>query len=112
MRSQRPSRRIKEENRKSERVVGQVSSFDIDNRGLLILHGWVWVLYAGGDRHVLMDEAQKSRLSIHLGATKMYLDLKHSYWWSCMKMDVAWFVKRCLTCQKVKVEHQRPYGKL
>ena len=29
-----------------------------------------------------------------------------------MKKDVAWFVERCLTCRKVKAEHQRPHGKL
>ena len=42
----------------------------------------------------------------------MYLDLKREYWWPCMKRDAAWFVKRCLTCRKVKAEHQRPHGKL
>ena len=29
-----------------------------------------------------------------------------------MKRDVAWFVERCLTCRKVKAEHQRPRGKM
>ncbi|XP_057504736.1 uncharacterized protein LOC130788191 [Actinidia eriantha] len=29
-----------------------------------------------------------------------------------MKMDVATFVSKCLTCQQVKVEHQRPVGEL
>jgi len=29
-----------------------------------------------------------------------------------MKRDVAWFVERCLTCRRVKAEHQRPHGKL
>lgn len=29
-----------------------------------------------------------------------------------MKKDIAYFVERCLTCLQVKVEHQRPYGKL
>ena len=29
-----------------------------------------------------------------------------------MKRDVAWFVEWCLTCRKVKVEHQRPHGKI
>lgn len=39
---------IKLEHRKSERIVGQVSSFDYDNRGLLTLHRRVWVPYNGG----------------------------------------------------------------
>ena len=29
-----------------------------------------------------------------------------------MKRDVAWFVERCLTCRRVKAEHQRPHGML
>ena len=29
-----------------------------------------------------------------------------------MKRDVAIFVPRCLTCQQVKAEHQRPAGEL
>ena len=29
-----------------------------------------------------------------------------------MKRDVVGFVQRCLTCQKVKAEHQRPDGML
>ena len=32
------------------------------------------------------------------------------YWWPGMKKDIAEFVAKCLTCQKVKVEHQKPAG--
>ncbi|KAK6139751.1 hypothetical protein DH2020_026511 [Rehmannia glutinosa] len=42
----------------------------------------------------------------------MYKDLKRSYWWVNMKNQVAEFVARCLTCQRVKAEHQRPTGLL
>ncbi|KAK6160533.1 hypothetical protein DH2020_003914 [Rehmannia glutinosa] len=42
----------------------------------------------------------------------MYKDLKRSYWWVNMKHQVAEFVARCLTCQRVKAEHQRPSGLL
>jgi len=42
----------------------------------------------------------------------MYRDLRPDYWWPCMKRDVAWYVERCLTCRKVKAEHQRPHGKM
>nr|KAJ0200734.1 hypothetical protein LSAT_V11C600310350 [Lactuca sativa] len=103
---------LKEERQKCERIVGRVASFDYDSRGLLTLHGRVWVPYWGGVRKVLMDEAHKSRFSIHRGATKMYRDLRPDYWWPCMKRDVAWYVERCLTCRKVKAEHQRPHGKM
>nr|GEY61564.1 putative reverse transcriptase domain-containing protein [Tanacetum cinerariifolium] len=39
-------------------------------------------------------------------------DLKQNFWWNGMKKDVAEFVAKCLTCQKVKIEHQRASGLL
>ncbi|KAL5545039.1 hypothetical protein UlMin_008823 [Ulmus minor] len=40
----------------------------------------------------------------------MYQDLKERFWWSGMKKKVAEYVARCLTCQRIKDEHQRPGG--
>ncbi|XP_022040067.1 uncharacterized protein LOC110942599, partial [Helianthus annuus] len=59
-----------------------------------------------------MDEAHKSRYSIHPGSDKMYKDLRIQYWWPGMKKDIALYVSKCLTCLKVKAEHQRPSGLL
>ena len=42
----------------------------------------------------------------------MYQDLKKLYWWDGMKKEVAQFVQTCLTCQQIKVEHQKPSGLL
>ncbi|GJS29634.1 putative reverse transcriptase domain-containing protein [Tanacetum coccineum] len=42
----------------------------------------------------------------------MYQDLKPLYWWPNMKADIATYVSKCLTCAKVKVEHQKPSGLL
>ncbi|GJW78419.1 putative nucleotidyltransferase, ribonuclease H [Tanacetum coccineum] len=46
------------------------------------------------------------------GSTKMYRDLKQYFWWNGMKQDVATFVSKCMTCQQVKIEHQRASGLL
>ncbi|GJV67374.1 putative reverse transcriptase domain-containing protein [Tanacetum coccineum] len=54
----------------------------------------------------------KSKYSVHPGADKMYYDLRDRYWWPGMKKDIAMYVSKCLTCLKVKVEHQRPSGLL
>ncbi|GKA54657.1 putative reverse transcriptase domain-containing protein [Tanacetum coccineum] len=43
---------------------------------------------------------------------KMYHDLRDMYWWPRMKRDIATYVSKCLTCSKVKAEHQRPSGLL
>ncbi|KAD4385853.1 hypothetical protein E3N88_26022 [Mikania micrantha] len=42
----------------------------------------------------------------------MYKDLKEYYWWPGMKKDIALYVGKCLTCSKVKAEHQKPSGML
>jgi len=63
-------------------------------------------------KRLILEEAHKSSFSIHPGATKMYQDLKRDYWWPGMKTDIAEFVARCMVCQQVKIEHQRPAGLL
>ncbi|KAD4180450.1 hypothetical protein E3N88_29041 [Mikania micrantha] len=63
-------------------------------------------------RTLICDEAHKSRYSVHHGADKMYQDLRTSYWWPGMKKDIALYVGKCLTCSKVKAEHQKPSGLL
>ena len=59
-----------------------------------------------------MEEAQLLHLCYASGKHKMYHTLKKHYWWKGMKRDIAEFVSRCLTCQQVKAEHQKPAGLL
>ncbi|GJT09942.1 putative reverse transcriptase domain-containing protein [Tanacetum coccineum] len=72
----------------------------------------IWVPLVGGMRKMIMNEAYKSKYSMHPGADKMYHDLRDMYWWPGMKRDIATYVSKCLTCSKVKAEHQRPSGLL
>ncbi|GJU68097.1 putative reverse transcriptase domain-containing protein [Tanacetum coccineum] len=68
----------------------------------------IWVPLVGDVRKMIMDEAHTTKYSIHPGADKMYHDLRDMYWWPGMKRDVATYISKCLTCSKVKAEHQRP----
>ena len=42
----------------------------------------------------------------------MYQDLKEHLWWKGLKKDVAEYVSKCLTCQKVKAEHKHSVREL
>ncbi|GJR31993.1 putative reverse transcriptase domain-containing protein [Tanacetum coccineum] len=66
----------------------------------------------GEVRTLIMDEAHKSKYSVHPGTDKMYYDLRDRYWWPGMKKDIVEYVSKCLTCLKVKAEYQRPSGLL
>jgi hypothetical protein len=63
-------------------------------------------------KDVILKEFHESAYSIHPGGTKMYHDLKDRYWLYGMNRDIGEYVALCDTCQRVKVEHQRPAGLL
>ncbi|GJW79071.1 putative reverse transcriptase domain-containing protein [Tanacetum coccineum] len=80
--------------------------------GTLCLDNRSWLPYYGDLRTLVMHESHKSKYSIHPGSDKMYQDLKQMYWWPNMKANIATYVSKCLTCAKVKAEHQKPSGLL
>ncbi|GJU95828.1 putative reverse transcriptase domain-containing protein [Tanacetum coccineum] len=80
--------------------------------GTLCLNNRSWLPCYGYLRTLIMHESHKSKYSIHPGSDKMYQDLKQLYWWPNMKANIATYVSKCLTCSKVKVEHQKPSGLL
>ncbi|GKB66218.1 putative reverse transcriptase domain-containing protein [Tanacetum coccineum] len=71
--------------------------------GTLCLKGRSWLPCYGDLRTVIMHESHKSKYSIHLGSDKMYQNMKKLYRWPNMKADIATYVRKCLTCAKVKV---------
>ena len=60
----------------------------------------------------VLEEAHRSKLTIHPGGDKMYKDMKRIFFWPGMKKDVAEFVSRCIICQQVKTESKKPGGLL
>nr|GEV07902.1 putative reverse transcriptase domain, ribonuclease H-like domain, aspartic peptidase domain protein [Tanacetum cinerariifolium] len=63
-------------------------------------------------RTLIMYESHNSKYSVHSGSDKMYQDMKLLYWWPNMKVDIDTYVRKCLTCLRVKFEHQKPSGLL
>ncbi|GKA48991.1 putative reverse transcriptase domain-containing protein [Tanacetum coccineum] len=104
---------VKKKNVKEEnlgRLIQQIFEFCPD--GTCCFGNHVWLPRFGGLRDVIMHESHKSKYSIHPGSNKMYQDLKLLYWWPNRKADIATYVSKCLTCAKVKAEHQKPSGLL
>src|SRR4051812_20126736 len=97
---------------------GKPAPFTIDSKGASFFKGRLVVTHSKG-RHGnlnqtphVMKEAHDTPLSIHLGSTKMYQDIRQRYWWPGMKQDIARYVDECDICRRVKEEHQRPAGTL
>ncbi|GKB08078.1 putative reverse transcriptase domain-containing protein [Tanacetum coccineum] len=101
-----------QENVMDERLHGLDQQMKRKGDGSLYFMDRIWVSLVRGVRTIIMDEAHKSRYFVHHEADKMYHDLRDMYWWPRMKRDIATYVSECLTCAKVKAEHQRPSGLL
>ncbi|GJT77488.1 putative reverse transcriptase domain-containing protein [Tanacetum coccineum] len=104
---------MKKKNVKAEnlgRLIKQI--FEVRSDGTRYFDKRIWLPRYGGLRNLIMHESHKSKYSIHPGSDKMYQDMKQLYWWPNMKADIATYVSKCLTCAKVKAEHQKPSGLL
>ncbi|KAJ0476776.1 putative nucleotidyltransferase, Ribonuclease H [Helianthus annuus] len=97
---------------KKERIYHDGAQLVSKSIGIFYFLDRIWIPKRTELRKILMDEAHRSRYSIHPGADKMYQDLRYKYWWPGMKRDIALYIGKCLTCARVKAEHQRPSGLL
>nr|GEZ36330.1 putative reverse transcriptase domain-containing protein [Tanacetum cinerariifolium] len=119
MKEQEPLRNIKNEdvggmlgeNAKHLEAIRE-QKLELRADGTQCLNGRSWLPCYGNLRTVIMHESHKSKYSIHPGSDNMYQDMKKLYWWPNMKADITTYVNKCLTCAKVKAEHQRPPGLL
>ncbi|KAJ0871839.1 putative nucleotidyltransferase, Ribonuclease H [Helianthus annuus] len=103
---------LKEENLEAEYLRGMEKRLVERSDGIYYFMERIWVPLYGNIRELVIDEAHKSRYSVHPGLDKMYQDLKVLYWWPKTKAHIATYVSKCLTCAKVKVEYQKPSGLL
>ena len=53
----------------------------------------------------IMKEAHHTPYSMHPSSTKMYRDIRETYWWNKMKREIAHFMEQYLTCQQIKALH-------
>ncbi|GJT89882.1 putative reverse transcriptase domain-containing protein [Tanacetum coccineum] len=71
---------FKDENVIAEGLNGTDQQMEKRGDGSLHYMDRIWVLLMGGVRTKIMDEAHKTRYSVHPGADKMYYDLRDMYW--------------------------------
>ncbi|GJU82978.1 putative reverse transcriptase domain-containing protein [Tanacetum coccineum] len=83
------SEAFKEENVPVERLHRLDQQMERKEDESLYFMDGIWVPLVGGVITIIMDKAHKTRYSVHLGADKMYHDLRDMYWWSGMKRDIA-----------------------
>jgi hypothetical protein len=85
--------------------LGEAQYFQQDADGVLWFKDYLVVLKDLELRRKIMDEAHCSWYSIHPGTDKMYQDLKKSFWWTRIKREIAKYMSKCDTCQRVKADH-------
>ncbi|GJS83479.1 putative reverse transcriptase domain-containing protein [Tanacetum coccineum] len=96
----------------TEWLRGLETHFERRDDGGIYFFDRIWIPSVGGVRKLIIDEAHTTRYSVHPGADKMYYDLRDLYWWPGMKRDISDYVSKCLTCSKIKTEHQKSSGLL
>ncbi|GJU33503.1 putative reverse transcriptase domain-containing protein [Tanacetum coccineum] len=87
------SEALKQENVLAESLHGLDQQMEKKEDESLYFMDRIWVPLVGGVRTVIMDEAHKSKYSVHPGADKMYHDLRDMYWWPGMKRDIATYAE-------------------
>jgi hypothetical protein len=61
---------------KDERMLGKGSLLNKGKHGLIRFKDRAWVRTLGELRKVILEEAHKSKYTVHLGSDKMYKDLR------------------------------------
>nr|GEW21961.1 putative reverse transcriptase domain-containing protein [Tanacetum cinerariifolium] len=75
------SEALKEENVPEERLHGLDQQMEWKEDESLYFIDRICVLFMGGVSTIFMDKAHKTRYFVHLGADKMYYDLRDTYLW-------------------------------
>ena len=78
--------------------LSHLSRYTIDDKGWLRRDGRLCTSRDENLRRTILEEAHRSKLTIHPGGDKMYRDMKRVFFWAGMKKDLAEFVARCLVC--------------
>jgi hypothetical protein len=93
-------------------IDGKSKYFSEDAEGKIWFKDRLCITDIKSIRELILKEVHQTAYSIHPSSEKMYQDLKKRFWWYGMKREIAEYVPICDSCQRIKVEHQRPTGLL
>ncbi|KAL8120679.1 hypothetical protein AgCh_017748 [Apium graveolens] len=88
-------------NREKDKLIGEEIKAQKDGKGIYRVNSRIWIPNVVELKHEILQESHNSRFSIHPGSTKMYQDLKESYWWPNMKKEIV----ECIRLPKTKSNH-------
>ena len=77
---------------------GKVGDFTLDASWVVRFRGRLCVPQRSQVKEDILKEAHRTRYTVHPSENKMYQDLKKTYWWKRMKIDVAKYVASCGVC--------------
>ncbi|KAL8110921.1 hypothetical protein AgCh_026619 [Apium graveolens] len=76
-------------NHEKDKLTGEEVRAQKDEKRIYRVNSRIWIPKIVELKHEILHEAHNSRFSIHPGSTKMYKDLKGSYWWPNIKKEIA-----------------------
>jgi hypothetical protein len=82
--------------------------FTMEEDGTIFFRGRLCVPQKFEVKMDILREAHRTPYMVHPGEAKMYQDMRQSFWWKRMNVDIAKYVASCGICQKVKAEYKMP----
>lgn len=95
-----------------EKIRANVGTEKIKSDKEFMLKGRLCVPKDEGLRKEITTEVHSAPYAAHPDSTKMYRDLRNTFWWRNIKERIYLFVTKCIVCQQVKAEYQRLSGLL
>ncbi|KAL8107856.1 hypothetical protein AgCh_024313 [Apium graveolens] len=80
-------------NHENDKLSGEEIKVQKDEKGIYRVNSRIWIPNVVELKHEILQEAHNLRFLIHPGSTKMYQDLKESYWWPNMKKEITEWIR-------------------
>jgi hypothetical protein len=87
---------------------GRPREFTMEEDGTIFFRGRLCVPQKFEVKMDILREAHRTSYMVHPGEAKMYQDMRQSFWWKRMNVDIAKYVASCGICQKVNAEYKMP----